>query len=117
MPLAESSRPDAAEHAIWAMAMEGYAYSSIGAKKGNTAFQRMTEWVLKDSNTAWTFVDDVIVASGVEIMDEAIKQHAKDVGAVLGKFGAHHLVYDLSKSQIFHTELEFCGHAIDHGKR
>ena len=115
MPLAESSRPYTAmstPYGLWQ-----WKVMPMGAKNGNAAFQRMMEWVLKDFDFAWPFVDDVIIASRGENMDQAIAQHAKDVHAVLEKFREVQLVCDLSKAQLFQTEVEFCGHTIGHGKR
>ena len=57
----------------------------MGAKNGNSAFQRMMDWVLKDLEFADPFVDDVIISSGEkgDTEEEMIMKHTEDVKRVL----------------------------------
>ena len=58
----------------------------MGAKNGNVVFQRMMEDLLGPvRDCADTFVDDIIIGSGMEDMseDELIKAHQKDLRRVL----------------------------------
>ena len=67
---------------------------------------------LEDIPNANRFVDDVIVASGGETMEEAINNHRQDLEAVMKAFRVHQLVFDMSKVQMFTTEVEFCEHIL-----
>ena len=115
MPLAKESRHFSAmttPSGLWQ-----WKVMPMGVKNGNAAFQRMMEWILKDIPNANPFVDDVIVASGGATMEEAINNHRKDLEAVMKAFRVHQLVCDMSKVQMFTTEVEFCGHILGGGQR
>ena len=79
----------------------------MGAKNGNSAFQRMMEWVLAPFDFAWPFVDDVIIASDGESPEEIIENHTKHVKAVLERFRELNLVCDLSKAHYLNRRLSF----------
>ena len=49
----------------------------MSVKNGNAAFQRMMEWVLKDLPNATPLVDDVIIASGGDTIEEAMRTTAR----------------------------------------
>jgi hypothetical protein len=89
----------------------------MGAKNGNSAFQRMMEWVLSPFDFAWPFVDDVIIASDGKDFEDLVENHSRLVRAVLERFRELNLVCDLSKAHLFEEEVEFCGHILGHGCR
>ena len=89
----------------------------MGAKNGNSAFQRMMDWVLKDFDFAEPFVDDVIISTTGDSDEEVIKNHANHVRLVLEKFREHRLVCDMAKAQMFVRKVEFCGHVLGGGER
>ena len=89
----------------------------MGAKNGNSAFQRMMEWVLAPFDFAWPFVDDVIIASDGDTPEMLVENHSNHVKAVLERFRELNLVCDLSKAHLFEEEVELCGHVLGHGCR
>ena len=89
----------------------------MGAKNGNSAFQRMMEWVLAPFDFALPFVDDVIIASDGDTPEMLVENHSNHVKAVLERFRELNLVCDLSKAHLFEEEVEFCGHVLGHGCR
>ena len=89
----------------------------MGAKNGNSAFQRMMELVLSPFDFAWPFVDDVTIASDGKDFEDLVENHSRHVRAVLERFRELNLVCDLSKAHLFEEEVEFCGHILGHGCR
>ena len=51
----------------------------MGLKNGNAMFQRMMEWVLRDLENADPYVDDIIIGSTGENMEDIMKNHERDV--------------------------------------
>ena len=115
MPLSQESRPLSAM--VTPSGLWQWKVMPMGVKNGNAAFQRMMEWVLKDLPNATPFVDDVIIASGGDTIEEAIENHRKDLEDVMKTFREHQLVCDMSKVKMFVAEVEFCGHILGHGQR
>ena len=115
MPLSQESRPMSAM--VTPSGLWQWKVMPMGVKNGNAAFQRMMEWVLKDLPNATPFVDDVIIASGGDTIEEAIENHRKDLEDVMKTFREHQLVCDMSKVKMFVAEVEFCGHILGHGQR
>ena len=62
-------------------------------------------------------MDDVIIASGVDTIEEAIETHRKDLEDVMKTFREHQPVCDMSKVKMFVAEVEFCGNILGHGQR
>ena len=92
----------------------------MGAKNGNSAFQRMMEDLLgPDGDCADPFVDDIIIGSGTEDMteDELIEAHEKDLRRVLSELDKHNMVCKPTKASLFVKEVEFAGHVVGHGQR
>ena len=82
----------------------------MGLKNGNAMFQRMMEWVLRDLENADPYVDDIIIGSTGENMEDIMKNHERDVRAVLRVLREENLIVDPKKANIFMGEVEFCGH-------
>ena len=59
----------------------------MGLKNAGTQFQRMMEWVLRDHPKAESYIDDVIVGSEGETLEEALQANFEDVRAVLRPSG------------------------------
>ena len=89
----------------------------MGLKNGNAMFQRMMEWVLKDIPNANPYVDDIIVGSTGDTKEELLKNHEKDLRAVLETLKVNRLVVDPKKANLFVKEVEFCGHVLRQGER
>ena len=79
----------------------------MGLKNGNAMFQRMMEWVLREHDNADPYVDDIIVGSVGETEEELLKNHEKDLRAVLETLKVNQLVIDPKKSHLFMKEVEF----------
>ena len=84
----------------------------MGLKNGGAIFQRMMEWVLAGLDCANVYIDDVIVGSDGETMEEAIKNHEADLWRKLERLAEHQLLVDPNKAQMFVREVEFCGHLL-----
>ncbi len=80
-------------------------------------FQRMMEWVLRDLENADPYVDDIIIGSTGENMEEIMKNHEKDVRAVLRVLREENLIVDTKKANMFLGEVEFCEHILREGRR
>jgi hypothetical protein len=80
-------------------------------------FQRMMEWVLRDLENADPYVDDIIIGSSGENMEEIMANHEKDVRAVLRVLREENLIVDPKKANMFMGEVEFCGHILREGRR
>ena len=92
----------------------------MGAKNGNTAFQRMMEDLLGPvRDCADPFMDDIIIGSGTEDMteDELIEAHEKDLRRVLSELDKYNMVCKPTKASLFVKEVEFAGHVVGHGQR
>ena len=111
MPLAPESRPFTAM--VTHMGLWQWKFMPMLAKKGNAAFQRMMEWVLRDLPFAEPFVDDVIISTDGE-GEELITRHADHVRQVLETLEGHQLVCILTKAQMFVPEVVFFWHVIGH---
>ena len=55
----------------------------MGLKTAGAQFQRMMELVLSDHECADPYIDDIIIGSTGETLDEAIENHARELRAVL----------------------------------
>ncbi len=73
----------------------------MGLKTGNAMFQRMMEWVLQDLENADPYVDDIIIGSTGENMEEIMANHEKDVRAVLRLLREENLIVDPNKANMF----------------
>ena len=89
----------------------------MGLKNGNAMFQRMMEWVLRDIPNANPYVDDIIVGSVGNSKEELLRNHERDLRAVLETLKANKLVVDPKKANLFVKEVEFCGHVLRQGER
>jgi hypothetical protein len=63
----------------------------MGLKNAGSQFQRMMEWVLREHPTADPYIDDVLVGSTGNTVEEVIENHRKDVRAVLQTLAHHKL--------------------------
>ncbi len=64
-------------------------------------FQRMMEWVLRDLENAVPYVDDIIIGSTGENMEEIIANHEKDVRTVMRELREENLIVDPKKANIY----------------
>ena len=89
----------------------------MGLKNGGAIFQRMMEWVLQDMEGVDVYIDDVIIGSTGETMEEALETHDQAVRKALDRLAEHALIVDERKAHLFTTEVEFCGHILREGRR
>ena len=84
----------------------------MGVKNGNTPFQRMMEWVLRDLSFAYCYVDDIIIGSTGEMEEEILANHAKHIKAVLLSLEENELMGKLDKDSFFIRSVELCGQVL-----
>ena len=89
----------------------------LGLKNGGAIFQRMMEWVLQGLECADVYIDDVIVGSTGETLEECLVHHDRDIRQVLDRLQEHALIVDKRKAHLFTAEVEFCGHVLREGRR
>jgi transposase InsO family protein len=81
-----------------------------GLINGPPVFQRIMGEVLGDllGHHCLVYLDDIITFSGT------IHDHVKDVHTVLHVLNKHNFKLNLSKCALFHGQIEYLGHEIDH---
>ena len=89
----------------------------MGLKNSGSQFQRMMEWVLTDHSDADPYIDDVIIGSTGDTIEEALWNNYHTVRAVLLTFREHEIVVNPAKSDFFQKEVQFCGHILREGRR
>ena len=73
--------------------------------------------MLRYLSFADAYIDDVIVGSNGDILDDAIAQHKNDLVQVLETLEAADIVVSTKKMQLFLKEVEFCSHILSEWKR
>ena len=91
MPLDEASRADTTM-AVPVKGIYQWRVMPMGVKNGNTQFQRMIKWDLRDLPFAECYMDDIMIGSTGESEEEILAKHAKHVEAVLLALEEHQLV-------------------------
>ena len=89
----------------------------MGLKNAGSQFQRMMEWVLRDHPYADPYLDDILIGSTGETLEEMVDQHLRDVLQVMETLKEHNLICNPEKSKFFQQEVEFCGHILRDGQR
>ena len=89
----------------------------MGLKNAGAQFQRMMEWVLREHECADPYIDDIIIGSTGETLEEAIENHERDLHAVLMTLAKYQIYVDPKKAHLFMQEVEFCGHVLREGRR
>ena len=90
----------------------------MGLKNAGSQFQHMMEWVLKDCEEfATAYLDDLLIGSKGDTVEEVVTNHAKHLVRVLETFEKWQLVCHPKKSFLFHMEVEICGHILRGGTR
>ena len=89
----------------------------MGLKNAGSQFQRMMEWVLDNLEGTDPYVDDIIVGSCGDTVEELVANHMRNLQEVLKTLEKHTLVCSMKKSQFFMREVEFCGHILREGRR
>ena len=89
----------------------------MGLQNAGAQFQRMMEWILRDHPNADPYIDDIIIGSTGENMEECIINHERDLRAVLVDLAVHNIFVDPRKAKFFMEEVEFCGHVLRAGRR
>jgi len=89
----------------------------MGLKNAGSQFQRMMEWVLKDLPNVDPYIDDIIVGSVGENIEDLVSNHERDLLQVMERLEQHELICSPTKSKFFHLEIEFCGHILRDGTR
>lgn len=78
----------------------------FGLKNAAQAFQRLMDTVLQDIPAAFTYLDDILVASASE------KQHVEDLRTVFDRLRDFGLVIRLEKCLFGVDEIDFLGHRV-----
>jgi hypothetical protein len=73
--------------------------------------------VLRKLPNVHVYIDDIIVGSGGETLEERVRNHCKAVEAVLEALGRASITLKGAKSKMFVTEVKFCGHILSNGTR
>jgi hypothetical protein len=73
----------------------------MGVTNGIAIYQRLMDNELQDFEFADPYVDDIIIGSTGENMEETIKNHERDLRMVLERFKRDKLVVEFSKSHFF----------------
>jgi hypothetical protein len=89
----------------------------MGLKNAGSQFQRMMEWVLRDLPNVDPYLDDILVGSVGDSLEELIENHKQDLEKVMKTLEEHQLVASPTKSTFFQREVEFCGHILRDGVR
>jgi len=75
------------------------------------------EWVLRDIPNAHPYIDDIIVGSDGETVEELIENHTKDIRKVLKTLEDNQLAARPDNSAFSQREVKFLGHVIREGVR
>ena len=78
----------------------------FGLKSAAQTFQRLMDSVLQDIDSAFVYLDDILIASSTE------KEHMDDLKAVFKRLMDHGLVIRLEKCLFGVSSLEFLGHQV-----
>ncbi|KAK3792219.1 hypothetical protein RRG08_035976 [Elysia crispata] len=78
----------------------------FGLKSAAQTFQRLMDSVLQDIDSAFVYLDDILIASSTE------KEHMDDLKAVFRRLIDHGLVIRLEKCLFGVYSLEFLGHQV-----
>ena len=82
----------------------------FGLKNAAQTFQRFMDQVLRGVPSAYTYIDDVLIASATP------EQHLQDLRSVFERLATHGIVINPNKCLFGVNELDFLGHHIDqHG--
>ena len=82
----------------------------FGLRNAAQTFQRFMDQVLRGVSSAYTYIDDVLIASATP------EQHLRDVRTVFERRSHHGIVINPNKCIFGVQELDFLGHHIDqHG--
>ena len=82
----------------------------FGLKNTAQTFQRFMDQVLRGVPSAYTYIDDVLIASATP------EQHLQDLRSVFERLATHGIVINPNKCLFGVNELDFLGHHIDqHG--
>ena len=88
----------------------------MGLKNGNAIFQRVMEEVLSGIDFADAYVDDLVLGSTADTLEELLQKHDKDLRVVLDRLRETGMVVN-EKAQLFVQEVKFCGHILRDGQR
>ena len=78
----------------------------FGLKSAAQTFQRLMDSVLQDIDSAFVYLDDILIASSTE------KEHMDDLKTVFRRLIDHGLVIRLEKCLFGASSLEFLGHQV-----
>ena len=79
----------------------------FGLRNAAQTFQRFMDEVLRGLHFAYTYIDDVLIASSTP------KEHLHHLRLVLERLCEHGIVVNVAKSQFGVPSLEFLGHHVD----
>ena len=90
----------------------------MGLMKASQQFQKMIEDRLKEvRDVAKPYVDEILIGTRVAPGENLIEAHEKHLRRVLQVLKREKFVVEPSKSILFTTSVEFCGHVLENGTR
>lgn len=89
----------------------------MGIKNGPSMFQRLMKWATRSQPRTDVYVDDLLTGSTGNTHQELVENHKKDLCHLLDALAAADLVMKKAKTELFVTEVKFCGHVLSNGTR
>jgi hypothetical protein len=115
MPLRKDHRHYTCTSTPWGV-ME-WTVLSMGLKNAGSQFQRMMEGVLQGLSNVDVYLDDILIGSVGNTLEELISNHRQDVERVLDRLTQNQMVCSPAKSKFFQREVEILGHVLRDGIR
>ena len=104
IPVAPEDNPKTA--VITTFGLWEFLRMPFGLKSAAQTFQRLMDSVLQEIDSAFVYLDDILIASSTE------KEHLDDLKAVFRRLIDHGLVIRLEKCLFGVSSLEFLGHQV-----
>ena len=89
----------------------------MGISNAPARFQRLMNQVLGGLDNVGPYVDDILVGSPGNTLEEAIENHYNTLKLTLTRLRDAGLHLAPSKSFLFQEEVQFCGHVLRDGTR
>ena len=89
----------------------------MGLKNSGAIFQKMMEWILKDLDGLDVYIDDVILGTTGETLEDCVASHDQLLIKVRDRFKEHTMIVNRRNAHIFLDEVVFSGHILKEVKR
>ena len=115
VPLASADRSKTAF--VTSSGLYQWRVMPMGLKNAPARFQRIMTELFRHVQSASPYMDDLIVSSAGDTLEEALTQHKLDLFTVLGFLRTNSFFVEAKKCRFFLSEVEFCGHILSAGIR